>query len=330
MRNVYHFSHRALMLLALVVSVSFLASSCGQQSVAGFAIDIKTTNVGIPWDPAMPEQDIRVTCPSGEPVIGGGYRFDYNSGVPGDDPVVLINRPSPTGSAWDVAVLRSPTYSPTYGYVYAYCLKSSTQVTVVRVADSETLVDSPTDEGVTETAKVMCPAGSTLLSGGFLTTFDDPLGNNAGVLSSLPHFAASGQADGWSAVFAAPPPLTPSVSVEVDALCATTVLLPAPAVNSPFVPSSSQGSAATSPVCGTHQLSAGGGYQWQAPPPKSPAQVPTLTQTAKSVFESAANPGPTWYVGGTYDDSLARQDSQNSWAILSLSAWVVCFTVPTP
>lgn len=325
MGNAYRFRARALLLLALIVSVSFLASACGQQSVTGFAVDIQTANVGIPWDPATPEQDISAKCPSGEPVIGGGYLVDH-SDVPSDDPVVRISRPSPTGSAWDVAMLRSPSFSPTYGYVYAYCLKSSTPVQVVRVAGSATLDYALPSSGLASQQSVLCPVGSTLVSGGFLTNLADPLGNNAGVLSSMPHIGASGQADGWSALFTNPPPQTPRVTVEVDALCATTVLLPAPALNSSFVPLTSPGSSVLSPACGTHQLSAGGGYQWQAPPPASLSQLPVLTESPKNVWESAFNPGPTWHVGASYDGSLVTPAKP---ATLSLSTWIVCFAVPT-
>ncbi len=163
------------------------------------------------------------SCKSGEQMVSGGF---YGSAFEGAVSV-SANYPSSSNS-WTVTDNNIVAPSSVLMSVYVYCLQANYSIGTV-------IVQAVGSSSGTTITTANCPAGSTLLSGGY---------SSGGNLS-----APNG--NGWQ-----------SRGANVYAVCATQNLTAAPGVSALFSVPSGTGSIGRGVVqCGSGQLATGGGFE---------------------------------------------------------------------
>ena len=300
-----------LFLLALVSGLLVLTSACQAAQAGNVSIIVHPTAVHL--QNSRGPQDVFATCPAGEVLLGGGYTieaptglFDAMVGVEGTYPGSVTNPVT-----WQVTFTNFTNETPLVT-VDAYCLLSPTPVKVTVAASNSTILGY--DLYSISTLTIACPKGSTLLSGGFQV--DDLPGaqvENAGVLASEPDLDASGQAAGWKLKLYTYSP-GHNLQPTIFALCATNLLLPAPAIHTTpaaFPVGGVERTDQTQP-CGASQLTAGGGFEFQGG-----GGIPNLGNYPKNVYVSIA-------IGG----SSSWQVHAESVYLLDIQVWATCFSVP--
>jgi hypothetical protein len=289
-----------------------LGTSCGTQGGGG-----KVTIVGRGFSAQInpgATQDVLAHCQTGEQMVGGGYNTEQPAGP---DQAVAVEASFPDSSAapmnWHVTFF-NPSDTPATVVALVYCLTSPTPVSVSVIQDNSK--ESHPDPFVLYTDSAQCASGSTLLSGGFRVDHHPEAGEqtqNAGVVRSKPLLDANGQANGWSlTVVSYDLPHNLPLTSTVYALCASTVLKPAPAVKSDPTPFRVAGIVEDhTSSCGANQLTIGGGFEFLFSGQQGEFTFP------KSVYNNEA-----------LGNLTAWQAKANSVPGLAFQAWAACFLLP--
>lgn len=239
--------------LSLFALVLLLGGSIAFLSAPGKAhadtATIVTHQVTGPQVPVGQKGTLTVSCASGEQLLSGGFSGDAFEGA-----VYVVESYPSAADSWTVTVDNTAAPSWVQMTVSVYCLQAdySLGTTIVQVAN--------TGSGA---AVANCPAGSTLISGGYAGT--------TRLTASQP------QGNGWQADTA-----------NVYAMCATQNVAATSLASATFTTPSNSTNAGATASCASGQLATGGGFSGIASGGGTPVVSSQDTTTGWSVVAAGS------------------------------------------